>query len=852
MGCWQYRAPASRLIWSARFVLVIFLTCALQRLMYPSFIPTLKTVWAPAAAESLTLQHLLSRGFLAFACRRPLTRTHYSVRASQSRVLQTQEEAEPVMPAESKTSLGAPKYSYSKITKQQSVATGGLTNTEVASAWNPLLTDVNGLPRFDQVHPEHLISGMHFTVDKWGKDLERFQISLNKANTQPWKLKWETFAHGMEKLQNRVDIVWSTISLLRDVNDTSSDLHQAYHELIPLLTEIASILGQSEDIYQSLNLVSYDSQLSEPQRRIVEKYMLQAWHSGIGIEEMDTARQFNKNQQELAYLAALFASNVFADEEEVVRLAEQAREVAGLQASILKDAADAARVAGHDLATIETGPWLLLPNQATSSSVLRTSQDRDLRKDMYLAVANRGWKCTAGNTDNTPVKGDNSWIIVRMLKLRLEWARNVGYDTYADMVFANRIATERQVSIFLERLQNASLSAAHDELQELRAFAKERGELSELMAWDIPFWRDQLRTEQLALNVSDVQQYFTLPSVLAGLFQLVKRLFQIDIVAADGEVSRWDKTVRFFRVVDTSTSAPVGGFNLDVYSAPRKRRPGFWVERGLRYSKLLGAYGSPRRPIVHIVGDVTPPTQEGLPALMTFTQVCGLFRAMGHALQELLTEQEEGLAAGTLCMELDAVGFPQHFLEMWAYDRTTLRSIGRHVNTGETMPEEIVNAVVASQSFHGGLPLLEEVRLSRIDLELHARFDPYSGESPLDVAHRIVNETDVGLPHAEDHALCAFLGPFSTGYAAGHYADLWAEVFAADAFEAFEEAGLEDEEAVAQLGRRFRDTVLEPGGGRSPLSAFRDFRGRIPRVSALLRRRGLERSVKPRAASKGF
>lgn len=319
----------------------------------------------------------------------------------------------------------------------------------------------------------------------------------------------------------------------------------------------------------------------------------------------------------------------------------------------------------------------------------------------------------------------------------------------------------------------------------------------------------------------------------------MRRLFGVDVIAADGEAPTWDPSVRFFRMVNTSTSAPIAAFYLDAYSAPRKRRSGFWADAAVGYSKLLGVHGTPRRPVAYIVGDVALPEQEGATALLTFRQVRGLFRAMGQALQEMLSQQDEGLAAGTKGVELDAVGFPSRFLELWAFDRATLRSMGGHFLTGEQPPDAMIDAVVASQSFHRGSHILEDVRWAQTDLELHARFDPDGDRTAFEVARDVHERTTVVPPCEEERKLCSFLGPFATGYAAGHYADLWADVLAADAFEAFDEAGINDDAVVQQLGSRFRTSVLAPGGGRSPLAAFRDFRGRIPRVAALRRRLGL-------------
>jgi len=250
---------------------------------------------------------------------------------------------------------------------------------------------------------------------------------------------------------------------------------------------------------------------------------------------------------------------------------------------------------------------------------------------------------------------------------------------------------------------------------------------------------------------------------------------------------------------------------------------------------------------MHIVGDVAPTADETLPATMSFQQVHGFFNALGHALQELLTDQREGLAAGCNGMELDAAKFPRKFFGLWAYDPAVLRSIGKHFHTGETLPDSAIDSIVGMQSLHIGSRLSEEVRAARIDLELHFRFDPERGESPDHIVQRIYHETVTGQPHEEEEAvlLSSVAGHVVNGYAAGYYSDLWAEVLAADAFELFHESGISDEITVERLGRHFHNTILRPGAGAHPLKAFQEFRNRNPRIEPFLRRCGLQRGNSP-------
>jgi len=300
----------------------------------------------------------------------------------------------------------------------------------------------------------------------------------------------------------------------------------------------------------------------------------------------------------------------------------------------------------------------------------------------------------------------------------------------------------------------------------------------------------------------------------------------------------WHENVRMYHVIDVTSRVPIGAFTLDLYRAPRKRRPGFWTEVALRYSEELGSHGLPRRPVVHIVGDVEPARGQRKVARMSLGQVQSLFRAFGDALQELLTEQEEGLMAGSRGLELDAVGFPGHFLELWALDRETLQGMG--------LSPEDAEAAAATRRFHSGARISEEVRLALTDLELHARYTPGGDETSADVAERIAGQSVARALGAEENTLSHFSASFASGFAAGYYADLWAQVLAADAFAAFRgdsggDSGVDNE----RLGRQFRSSVLAHGGGRSPTTNFREFLGRSPRIAPLLRSWGLSPPSRP-------
>lgn len=737
--------------------------------------------------------------------------------------------------------------------------------TEVKLDWNPLNERVDGLPRFDAIRPEHLMSGVMLAIDQFGVDLERYQVSLAVAYTRPWRFTWEKFARPLELMLDRVDSVWGTVGLLRDVNGTDIEVHNAHHRLTFMLIEVSMIFAQSEDFYMACQLLKLDKRLSEEQRRIVDWYQRESWHGGVGLQTAKVAMRFNKGQQELAYLAALFAANVAADEDETSWLLERPEDVSGLPPALRAVALAAAIREGHS-GTPEAGPWLLTLQPSSYEAAMKHCTRRALREEMYLAHAGRGWRerqrpkgskgfesgSVTTKAELKPKKGDNAWIVDRMLELRQEWAGDVGYANFADLAFASRMASISQVEALLSRLWNVSLPVARSETSELAAFARARGETEKLMPWDLPFWRARLWEQQTGWAEDDFRPYLEIDAVLAGVFGLVKRLFGIIIRKADIDQPSW-AGAQYFHIYDDPSSAPVAGFFFDAVSASSQRgergeRPHFWAEPGLGYSKHLGTQGVPRRPVAYVLGEAALGNPGALaapgkvPVFLSLAETQQLFGAFGCALQELLSEPEEGLAAGTRILELDAAGFVPRFFELWATEPRTLRSFAKHYESAEALPEVAIEAAAASERFFPGTRLLSEVQQAQLDIDLHLRYKPGGLETPLDVASIAEARASVGTPRTaveDGRSLCAFIDIFSGGQAAGRYAGLWASVLAADAFEAFEEAGLDDDAAVRRLGFSLRAEVLAPGGGRRPLDAFKALLGRSPRVQPLLQRLGL-------------
>ncbi len=393
----------------------------------------------------------------------------------------------------------------------------------------------------------------------------------------------------------------------------------------------------------------------------------------------------------------------------------------------------------------------------------------------------------------------------------------------------------------LDELRAAALPAAQKELIELEACAKKHGapEASQLKPWDVNFWAERLRQERFDLDQEALRPWFPLPQVLEGLFGLCERLFGIRIQSGDGEAPIWHQDVRYFRVLDANGS-DLAAFYLDPYSRPASKRGGAWMDECLTRSKSLE--GQSILPVAYLICNQTPPQAE-TPSLMSFDEVETLFHEFGHGLQHMLTTVEYPQAAGINNVEWDAVELPSQFMENWCLDRTTLMGMARHWRTGEPLPEEEFAKLRSSRTFNAGLATLRQVHFALTDLRLHSCWTPDLGVTPDQLRRQIAQTTTVMLPIAEDQFLCSFGHIFAGGYSAGYYSYKWAEVLSADAFAAFEEAGLELEDQVRLTGARFRDTVLSLGGSHSPADVYEQFRGRPATTEALIRHSGLVASA---------
>lgn len=616
----------------------------------------------------------------------------------------------------------------------------------------------------------------------------------------------------LEELHHRISRVWSPVNHLNGVLNSDA-LRASYNTCLPLLSDYHTDLAQSEQLYRAYSAIAeHEAPSLAPDQRVVVEHALRDFRlTGVGLDE-SRKRRFKAVMLELTQLQSRFDENVLDCMNAWTYHTLDAAELTGLNEQIVEQARARAVEAGVE-------GWILRLDQPTYVGVITDAESQDLRRRYYEA-----WLTRASDRGPAAGRWDNTPVMENILRLRHEAAALLGFASYADYALATRMARSvPQVLQFLRDLAQAARPAAQAELAELEAFAGRR-----LNAWDISFYAEALQRTRYAVSQEELRPYFPMPHVLEGLFATAERLFDVRIRERPG-VAVWHPDVRFFEI-NSSAGEAVGGFYLDAYARPQKRS-GAWMDDCIGNKRLTtGA----TRPVAYLVCNFLPPSGSR-PALLTHDDVVTLFHEFGHGLHHLLTRVDYPSLAGINGVAWDAVELPSQFLENYAWHPDVLQSISKHVETGMPMPLEKQSKLIATRSFHAGLQTMRQLEFALFDFRLHAEYQPDQGGRIPQVLAEVRREVAVipvpewnRFPHSFGHV-------FAGGYAAGYYSYKWAEVLAADAFEAFEEKGVFDQPTA----RRFLDSILARGGARDPLDAFIEFRGREPDVRALLKQHGI-------------
>ena len=689
---------------------------------------------------------------------------------------------------------------------------------------NPLSVR-DGFPPFDEISPEHVVPAVRQML----QEVEAILTDVEENGTPTW----DGFLKPLEALDLPYEYTWGPISHFMSVKN-SPELREAHQTVQPDVVKFGLRFSQSKKIYALLEQLRNGPEwdrLTPARQRVVEMKLKSARHSGIGLEGEKRDR-FNANVDALSKLTTDFANHVLDATKSFELIVTDKADIEGWPANLRQVAASSyANAKGKDAPKPdpENGPWRITLDGPSFGPFMQHSRNRAQRETVYRAFITRA---SSGEFDN-------SEILEKILRLRKEQAELLGFPCFATASLDRKMAPDIEtIDALFGRLEEAAKPHAVKDLDELRAIARKNGQTDDLKHWDLAFWAERLREQTFNYTDEQLRPYFPLPRVLKGLFGLAERLFGIDIREAEGDAPIWDPAVMYFKVFNEA-GKQLAGFYLDPYSRPENKRGGAWMNDC--FSRRI-INGKPRLPLIFLCCNGTPPVGDQ-PSLMSFGEVNTLFHEFGHGLQGMLTTIDDADVSGLNGIEWDAVEIASQFMENWCYHKPTLIGMTKHVETGEPLPDDLFEKICAARNFRAGSGMIRQLEFSKVDLVLHSEYDPDGPDTALDVDRRISEAMSVFPPHPDSRFLCSFTHIFAGGYAAGYYSYKWAEVLSADAFGAFEEAGLDNEDAVKTIGRRFRDTFLALGGSKHPMEVFKDFRGRDPSPEALLRQTGLDQPV---------
>ena len=683
---------------------------------------------------------------------------------------------------------------------------------------NPLL-DRTGLPRFADIRPEHVSPA----IDEL---LLAANAALERATSDAVPADYDALSAVLDVATENLGRAWGAVSHLNAVADAPA-LRAAYTENLPKITEFHTRLGADERLfakYRAVMAAPSAQQLGRARKRALENALRDFKLSGAELEGAVKER-FSRVLETQAELSQKYSEHVL-DATDGYALFVTEDELAGVPA----DAKQAARASA---AALGKDGYRLTLHFPSYFPVMQYGDNRTLRETLYTAYATRA-------SELGPATLDNSAVMRELLELRQEEATLLGLASYAELSLVPKMAdSPQQVTDFLRDLARRARPSAERDLAELREFARTELGIDALMAWDMPYASEKLKEQRYAFSEQEVKQYLTEPKVLDGLFRIIETLFEVSIRPDSAQV--WHDSVRFYRIERSVSGNSAGGaapqlvgqFYLDPYARPGKR-PGAWMDdvRG-RWKRPEGAL---QTPVAHLVCNFAPPL-DGQPALLTHDDVTTLFHEFGHGLHHMLTQVDDIGVAGISGVEWDAVELPSQFMENFCWEWDVLKHLTAHVQTGEPLPRALFDRMLAAKNFQSGMQTLRQVEFALCDMRLHGEAD--AAGRILAIADEVRSEVAVIRPPAFNRYLHSFSHIFAGGYSAGYYSYKWAEVLSADAWSAFEEAGAAGSILDVATGRRYRENVLEAGGSRSAMDNFKAFRGREPRIDALLRHQGL-------------
>ncbi|MGD8119007.1 oligopeptidase A [Vibrio sp. TRT 29B02] len=676
---------------------------------------------------------------------------------------------------------------------------------------NPLL-NFTDLPPFSQIKPEHVKPAVEKAIADCRAKIEQ----VLAGNTEP---TWDNLVAPIEEVDDHLSRIWSPVSHMNSVMN-SDELRDAYESCLPLLSEYGTWVGQHKGLFEAYKAMKSSeafASLTQAQKKTITDSLRDFELSGIGLPA-DEQHRYGEISKRMSELGSKFSNNVLDATMGWTKHIEDEEQLAGMPESALaaaKAAAEAKELDGY-LLTLDIPSYL---------PVMTYCDNQELRKELYEAYVTRA-------SDRGPKAGewDNTEIINEQLKLRFEIARMLGFNTYSEKSLATKMAeSPSQVLGFLNDLASKAKPQGEREVEELRQFAKSEFGVDELNLWDIAYYSEKQKQHLFQISDEELRPYFPEAKAVSGLFEVLNRVFGMTVKEREG-VDTWHESVRFFDIFDADDQLR-GSFYLDLYAREHKRG-GAWMDECR--VRRINEQGELQTPVAYLTCNFNCPVGDK-PALFTHDEVVTLFHEFGHGIHHMLTQVETGAVSGINGVPWDAVELPSQFLENWCWEEEALAFISGHFETGEPLPKEMLEKMLAAKNFQSAMFILRQLEFGLFDFTLHTQFDPDIGPRVLETLADVKSKVAV-LPSLEWNRFShSFSHIFAGGYSAGYYSYLWAEVLSADAFSRFEEEGIFNTET----GKSFLNNILEMGGSEEPMELFKRFRGREPQIDALLRHAGI-------------
>ncbi|MEQ4780470.1 oligopeptidase A [Providencia huaxiensis] len=676
---------------------------------------------------------------------------------------------------------------------------------------NSLLAD-SALPRFSTIEPADIVPAVQHVLNEYRQTVENLLSATDQYT-------WDNLCQPLEEASDKLSRVWSPVGHLHSVKN-SPELREAYEQCLPLLSEFSTWMGQHEPLYQAYKSLKEGDEfnsLTQAQRKSIENTLRDFELSGIGLPA-EKQQRYGEIVARLSEISSKFSNNVLDATMGWSKLIKDEKELAGMPESAIAAAKAMAESKGEE-------GYLLTLDMPSYLPVMTYADNSELRREMSHAYSTR-----ASDQGPNAGKWDNSELIDELMALRHELAQLLGFKNYAEKSLATKMAeSPEQVLNFLNDLADRAHQQGENELAELTAFAKEHYGVDTLESWDLAYYSEKQKQHKFSLNDEQLRPYFPEQRVLNGLFEVVHRIYGLTAKERN-DVETWHKDVRFFELYD-ETNTLRGSFYLDLYAREHKRG-GAWMDDCV--GRMVHKDGSLQNPVAYLTCNFNKPLGDK-PALFTHNEVTTLFHEFGHGLHHMLTQIDVADVAGINGVPWDAVELPSQFMENWCWEPEALEFISGHYETGEPLPTEMLNSMLAAKNYQSAMFVLRQLEFGLFDFTLHAEYDPAKGAQVMPTLYAIKDKVAVvpsptwsRFPHAFSHI-------FAGGYAAGYYSYLWADVLAADAYSRFSEEGIFNR----QTGQSFLDNILSRGGSEEPMTLFERFRGRKPELDAMLKSYGI-------------